>query len=163
METIIVGIGNPLLADDGVGLKVLDRLEERLRGRPGVALTRVCCGGIHLMEAMAGYERAVIIDAITGGGGAPGTLYTFGPDDFSQTRNVCSSHDASLLVALELGDAVGLPLPGDVRIWAVETEDVSTYSEVLTPAVERAVPVVVERVLGDLDSGQPRASRRTTE
>jgi len=152
MGTIIIGIGNPVLADDSVGLKVVDRIEDRLQGRSGVALTRLCCGGIHLMEAMAGHERAIIIDAITGGGGAPGTVYTLGPDGFSQTRNVCSSHDASLSVALELGDAVGLPLPRDVRIWAVETEDVSTYSEVLTPEVERAVPVVVEHVVRDLDA-----------
>ena len=155
MGTIIIGIGNPVLTDDAVGLKIADCLGERLRGRPGVAVTQLCCGGIHLMEAMAGYDRAIIIDAITGGGGRPGTVYALRPASLSQTRNTSSTHEASLAVALELGEAVGLPLPSGVRIWAVEADDVSTYSEELTPEVARAVPVVVERVVRDL--------RRTTE
>ena len=74
MDTIIIGLGNPVLADDGVGLKIVACLAKRLRGQPGVAVTQLCCGGINLMEAMAGHDRAVIIDAITGGGGKPGTV-----------------------------------------------------------------------------------------
>src|SRR5579872_5674271 len=129
METIIIGLGNPVLADDGVGLRIADCLEERLRDRAGVAVTHLHCGGIHLMEAMAGHDRAIIIDAITGGGGNPGTVYALGPASLLQTRNTCSSHDASLSVAMELGELAGLRLPTDVRIWAVEAVDVSTFSE----------------------------------
>lgn len=156
MSTIIIGIGNPVLTDDSVGLKVADCLGDRLHGRSGVAVTHLCCGGMNLMEAMAGHDRAIIIDAMTGGGGRPGTVYTFGPAGLFETRNTWSSHNASLPVALELGAAVGLRLPADVRIWAVEAEDVCTFSEYLTPDVQRAVPLVVEHVVRDLDS------RRTT-
>jgi hydrogenase maturation protease len=161
--TIIIGIGNPVLADDSVGLKIADCLEDRLRGRPGVAVSRLCCGGMRVMEAMAGHERAIIIDAAVGGGGAPGTVYSLGADGFSQTRNICSSHDGGLPVALELGRAVGLRLPRDVRIWAVEAGDVLTYSEELTAEVQRAVPLVVEHVIRDLDASQVRLSGRTTQ
>lgn len=162
MDTVIIGIGNPVLADDSVGLKIADCLGDRLRGRPGVAVTQLCCGGINLMEAMAGHDRAIVIDAITGGGGTPGTVYTFGLAGLLQTRNTCSSHDASLPVALELGAAVGLKLPADVRIWAVEADDVSTFSENLTTDVECAVPRVVEDVVRSLDSGLPCPSGRTS-
>jgi hydrogenase maturation protease len=150
MSTIIIGIGNPVLADDSVGLKIADCLDDRLHGRPGVAVTQLCCGGMNLMEAMAGHDRAIIIDAMIGGGGRPGTVYAFGPAGLFETRNTSSSHDASLPVAMELGAAVGLRLPDDVRIWAVEAQDVCTFSEHLTPDVQRAVPLVVERVVRDL-------------
>jgi hydrogenase maturation protease len=162
VSTIIIGIGNPVLTDDSVGLKIADGLRDRLRGRPGIVVTQLCCGGINLMETMAGHDRAIIIDAITGGGGNPGTVYAFGPDELSQTRNTWSSHDASLSVAMELGGAVGLPLPADVRIWAVEADDVWTFSEDLTPDVQRAVPRVVEDVIRDLETCLPHNSGRTT-
>jgi hydrogenase maturation protease len=160
--TIIIGIGNPVLTDDSVGLKIADRLRDRLRGWPGVDVTQLCCGGINLMEAMTGYDRAIIIDAMTGGGGKAGTVYEFGPAGLSQSRNTWSGHDASLQVAMALGSTVGLRLPAHVHIWAVEAYDVCTYSEQLTPDVERAVPLVVDNVVRDLESGQPYFSGRTT-
>ena len=78
------------------------------------------------------------------------------------TRTADSTHDTSLRLALELGRAAGLDLPEDVRIWAVEAADVETFSERLTPAVERAVPLVVEQVLRDLDEtlAQPLRNHR---
>jgi hydrogenase maturation protease len=160
--TIIIGIGNPVLTDDSAGLKIADCLRERLRGWPGVAVTELCCGGINLMEAMAGYDRAIIIDAMTGGGGKAGAVYEFGPAGLAQSRNTWSGHDASLQVAMELGSTVGLRLPEHVQIWAVEAGDVCTFGENLTPDVERAVPLVVDSLVRDLESGQPYFSGRTT-
>ena len=84
------------------------------------------------MEAMAGYDRAIVIDAMVSGG-RPGTIYRLGLEDLPKTRNTDSTHDASLPVALELGRRPGLQLPGDVRIWAVEAADVETFGERLTP------------------------------
>ena len=162
MGTIIIGIGNPVLTDDSVGLKIADGLRDRLRGQPGVVVTQLCCGGINLMEAMVGHERAIIIDAMTGGGGKAGTVYAFGPAGLSRTRNTWSSHDATLSVAMELGEAVGLRLPADVRIWAVEANDVWTFSEDLTAEVQRAVPLVVEDVVRSLEPSPHRLSGRTT-
>jgi len=162
VDTIIIGIGNPVLTDDSVGLKIAECLRDRLRGRPGVVVTQLCCGGINLMEAMAGHGRAIVIDAMTGGGGKPGTLYALGPAGLFESRNTWSSHDATLAVAMELGQAVGLRLPADIRIWAVEAHDVSTFSEDLTPEVLRAVPLVVEDVVRELEASAPGHSGRGT-
>jgi hydrogenase maturation protease len=155
---VIIGLGNPLLTDDGVGLRIAAELGRRLAGRKGFTTVELHAGGMWLMEAMAGHERAVVIDAMVGGGAA-GSVYRLDVADLSRARTADSTHDASLPVALELGRAAGLELPGDVRIWAVEAADVETFGERLTPDVERAVPRVVERVLRDLDEtglGQPQ-------
>ena len=149
-STVIIGLGNPVLADDGVGLRVAAELRRRLAGRSGVTTVDLYSGGMWLMEAMAGHQRAIVIDAIVSGGVA-GAVYRLGLHDLPHTRTADSTHDASLPVALELGRAAGVPLPGDVQIWAVEAADVETFSERLTPQVERAVPRVVEQVLMDLD------------
>jgi len=149
-STVIIGLGNPVLADDSVGLRIVAELRRRLAGRSGVTTLELYSGGMWLMEAMAGHERAIVIDAMVSGGVA-GAIYRLSLDDLPQTRTADSTHDASLPVALELGHAAGLQLPRDVRIWAVEAADVETFSVRLTPEVERAVPQVVERVLQDLD------------
>lgn len=149
-STVIVGLGNPVLADDGVGLRIARELRRRLEGRSGVATVELYAGGMWLTEAMAGHDRAILIDAIAGSGVA-GAVYRLGLGDLRHTRIANSSHDASLPVALELGRAAGLRLPDEVQIWAVEAADVEAFSERLTPAVERAVLQVVEGVLRDLD------------
>jgi hydrogenase maturation protease len=150
MSVIIIGVGNPVLTDDSVGIQVVRRLAEELIGRAGITTRELYAGGISLMEAMSGHQKAIIIDAILTEGGRPGTIYSLTPSDLLHSRNIHSTHDASLPVALELGKMTGLPLPEEVGIWAVEAQDVETFSESLTEEVETAVPAVVSQVLRQL-------------
>ena len=143
METVVIGLGNPVLTDDGVGLQIV----RRLRGVAGIQVRELYAGGIGLMEAMAGFDRAVIVDAILTEGGRPGTVYSPAVNDLFQTRNSHSTHEGSLAVALELGRLAGLRIPSEIRVWAIEARDVTSFSERLTSDVERAVPVVVDSVM----------------
>ena len=102
------------------------------------------------MEAIVGYDHAILIDAITTPIGLPGSVYRLSPSDLVATRNTGSSHDSSLAQALEFGRTVGLRLPREITIWAVEAGDVHTFGEDLTSRVESAVPAVVQGVLKDL-------------
>lgn len=155
MSTIIVGIGNRVLSDDSVGIKVADRVAHALRSRPDIVTYELWGGGLRLMETLNGHERAIIIDAIMTEGGKPGSVYRLKPSDLRQSRNTYSTHDGGFQEALELGAMLGLNLPPQITIWAIEADDVETYSENLTPDVERAVPVVVEGVLRQIDLEQP--------
>lgn len=152
MSTIIIGIGNPVLSDDSVGIKVAHMLARELRSRPDVETRELWAGGLRLMEALDGHERAIIIDAIVSPGGKPGSIYTLNPSDLRQSRNTCCAHDAGLQEALELGTMLGLNLPGQITIWAIEAHDVETFSENLTGDVKRAVPRVVREVMRQIDA-----------
>ncbi len=158
MSTIIIGIGNRVLSDDSVGIKVADRLAHALRSRPDIVTYELWAGGLRLMETLNGHERAIIIDAIMTEGGKPGSVYRLKPSDLRQSRNTYSTHDGGFQEALELGAMLGLNLPPQITIWAIEADDVETFSENLTPDVERAVPVVVEGVLRQIDLEQPATS-----
>ena len=147
MSTIVIGIGNPLLSDDSVGIKVVQRLARAVQARPDIETRELWAGGIGLVEALKGHERAIIIDAIVTGDGKPGSIYTLKPSDLRQTRNTCSAHDAGFQEALEWGAMLGLKLPPEITLWAVEAKDVETFSENLTRDVERAVPKVVAGVM----------------
>lgn len=156
--SIVIGIGNPVIADDALGLVAVRCVREQLAGRSGAVVTEVYSGGLELMEAMAGYDRAFVVDAIVAGG-RPGTIYRLGIDAVASTRNSSTTHNGSLSVAMELGRLAGVRLPGVVGLWAVEAGDVSTFREGLTPEVEAAIPVVVQEIMDELFPSE-RCSRR---
>jgi hydrogenase maturation protease len=151
MSTIVIGIGNPVLSDDSVGIKVAHTVARALGTRSDVETRELWAGGLRLMEALTGHERAIIIDAIVTEGGKPGSIYTLKPSDLRQSRNTCCTHDAGFQEALELGAMLGLNLPQQITIWAIEADDVESFSENLTRDVECAVPKVVEGVMRQID------------
>jgi len=151
MKTLVLGLGNPLLTDDGVGLRVARALRVRLMGRPDVVVQEDYWGGLRLMERMVGYDRSIVIDAMRSGD-EPGTIRRLQVQDMS-TQHTASAHDANLSTALRFGHRVGasLPDPDDVLIIGVEAADVTTFGEECTPQVNAAIPRVVETVIQALD------------
>ena len=153
IKTIVVGLGNPILTDDGVGVKVAYEVETRLgEQRPkNLFITEASVGGLRLMELLEGYDRAIIIDAIQTHNGHPtGSIYTMDLTDLreiSPTQHSASAHDTSLVTALDAGIEMGMKLPQDVTIFAVEVENILDFSEHPTPAVAKAIPKVTEMVL----------------
>ncbi len=160
--TLVVGLGNPLRGDDGVGWRVADALREALAHRASdandigsVEVEQLAVGGLTLMEHLVGYRRAILVDALAGGAALPGTV-TCQPLAELETRaaaHLDSAHDAPLPAALEAGRALGALLPSE--IWAVGIEAVlhDRFDDRLTPEVESAVPAAVEACLGLLRSG----------
>ena len=151
MKSIVIGLGNPLLSDDGLGPQAAALLQQRLADEPLVTVVTAYLGGLSLMELMVGYELAVVIDAVTSGCHCPGTLVELALDDLATSRNTTSSHDASLAVALETGKALGLDLPASIVFLGIEAGEANDFGERLTPAVLEALPQLLERVLTRLD------------
>lgn len=147
MRTLVIGLGNPLLGDDSVGLRVASEVRRRLQDRPDIEVDEDYWGGMRLMERMIGYDRAVVIDAICSGA-EPGTVHRLAPDAIPTQRSA-SGHDVNLPTALEFGRQAGAALPrtGDVTLVGVEAAEVFTFNEQCTDAVEAAIPRAVERVL----------------
>ena len=149
MKTLILGIGNTVLSDDGVGCKVAQRLEKRLKGQKGIIVKETAVSGLSLLDEIAGYERLIIIDAIQTRGGKPGAIYKLSPGDF-KTGRMAVIHDVGLLTALELGRKLEMEMPRNVVIIAIEAKDMATFSEECTPEVKKAIPKAVEMVLKEL-------------
>ncbi len=146
MKTLVVGLGNPILSDDAVGLHVAAALRPILAAWADVDVAEDEWGGLRLMERLAGYDRAVIVDAMRTGA-PPGTVRRLTPDDLP-TCHSSSSHDTSLPVALEVGRRAGARLPetGDITLVGIEALDVLTFAEQLTPDVAAAVPRALAEV-----------------
>lgn len=147
MKTLVLGLGNPLLADDAVGLQVVHRLRPVLASWPGIELGEDFWGGLRLMERMIGFDRAILVDAICSGA-EPGTVHILAADG-APSRHSASAHDVDLCAALAVGRQAGASLPatGDIRLVAVEAADVLTFSEECTSPVRASIPRAAEAVL----------------
>jgi len=151
----VLGLGNPILTDDGVGIYVVRALAGQL-DQPDVEVAEASLGGLRLLDMAVGYDRLILVDAIQDGGW-PGQIYRLGPNDLRPSLHAASSHDLSLPAALELGRRLGLTLPDDeaITIVAVEVEDVMTFGEVCTPQVQAAIPQALQMVLEVLSDRFP--------
>lgn len=143
---MVLGLGNPILGDDGVGIRVARALEGRLN-RPEITVMETSTAGLGLLDLLAGYDRAIIVDAIQTGEGKVGQVYQLEPEAFNSTRHAASPHDVNLATALELGGRLGINLPKEIVIFAIEVENVTSFSEQCTPEVGRAIPICVDRVI----------------
>ena len=151
MKTIVIGLGNPILGDDGIGWRVAEAISACLGQRAAVEIDTASLRGLSLMERLTGYERVILVDAIFTGQKPVGTVSQF---HLSELPDLSTGHpgatpDTSLRNALNIGRSMDIPLPQDkeVMIVVIETENVYDFSEKLSPPVEAAIPLAVEAVL----------------
>ena len=149
MKTLVIGLGNPILGDDGVGWKVAAEVKSAINHQMPVEIDTAALGGLSLMERMLGYERVIIIDSMETGQSPDGSVSVFPlaslPDPMA--GHSASTHDATLMTALRTAEQLGADIPKQVDIVAIEAENVYDFSEELSPPVAAAVPLAVEKVI----------------
>jgi hydrogenase maturation protease len=156
MKTLVIGLGNPILTDDGVGVKVAYEVEKVVSStsREDIDVIEASAGGLRLMELMIGYDRLILIDAFCAdNGNQPGTIRRLTFDDLrdvSPTQHSASAHDTTFVTAFELGRTIGLKLPTSISIYAIEVENLYEFGDQPTPAVAAAIPEATAAVLDEL-------------
>jgi hydrogenase maturation protease len=155
---LILGVGNVLLRDEGVGIRVLRELEARYDFAPNVRLVDGGVLGLSLMGTMMEADQVIVIDAVRGGD-EPGTLYRF---DWDHKPEHIQYKDS--LHQIDLMETMGaMPLicdPPKVTVLGVEYENIDDWGLELTPRVERAVEPLVSLVLTEMEAlGFPAAGK----
>lgn len=162
--TLVIGLGNPILGDDGVGWRIAAEVARRIMGcAEDVEVDRLAVGGLSLMERMIGYDRVILVDAIATGQAPPGTVRCFPLDELpgAASAHSASAHDACLATALAMGRAIGASLPATIEVVGVELANVYDFSEELSPEIAAAVPLAAEIVIEALLAPGGRQRRRT--
>jgi len=144
MNTLILGIGNPILTDDGVGIRIAQRLKEE---NAKLKVIETSEAGITLLDLVAGYDKLIIIDSIKTEKGKPGDLYKLELEDLKPSKDFSSSHGVGIATAFELGQRLGYRLPKFVSIYAVEIKDNTTFGEKCTEEVEQRIPFIVKQIV----------------
>lgn len=159
---LILGLGNPLLGDDGVGWRVAEEVEHVLNQRSEIKDQRSievdysAGGGLPLMERLIGYTDAILIDAIDLQRGPIGSVYQFDLNDLPNqfAGHIASTHETNLQTALQVGRALGAVLPDRVKVIAIESPHVYEFSEALTAPVARALPWAIDLVFQNIELPQ---------
>jgi len=143
MKILVLGLGNDIIADDGLGIYAARQLKESLKDCADVCESSAA--GIALLEVFMGYDKAVIIDAVKTGDFEPGTIQEWKAEELSQVL-APSPHYAGLPELLALAKQMQLDYPQEFAIYSMEAEDPYTIGKGLTPAIEAKLPELVQRV-----------------
>jgi len=146
MSTLILGIGNPILSDDGVGIRIAQRLKEE---KPYLEVETTSEAAITLLDLVVGYNRLIIIDSIKTGQGKPGELYKLKLEDFKPAMDSTLSHGIDIATAFELGESLGYKMPQVVSMYAVEIRDNQNFAEKCTEEVEGKIPFIVREIIDE--------------
>lgn len=151
MKTLVIGLGNPILGDDGVGWKVAEAVQSI--AVQTVEVDFASLGGLSLMERMLGFEHVVLIDCMETDQSPVGTVQSVQLADLANPNagHSASAHDTSLLTALEAARAMGAEIPARVDVVTIEARNTYDFSEQLSPEIAAAVPVATQEVLRLLD------------
>ena len=138
-------MGNDILTDDAIGLHVVRQLQAELAGHPAIEVRETTEMGLALLDFMTGYSAVVIVDSIQTGRVAPGVVHEVDAAALQQLTGR-TPHFLGVSETLALGRQLGLAMPEQVKIFAIEVEDPFTLSTNMTPALQSALPGIVDRI-----------------
>jgi hydrogenase maturation protease len=151
MKTLILGLGNDILADDGVGLHVVRELKRKINDKD-ITVIEASLAGLGLLDLIVGYETVIIVDAIQTKQGKIGKIHRLDSSSLITTRHTASTHNVNFASALELGRKLELAIPEKIIIFAIEAADVNTFSEECTPSVKNSIPRCVDKILKEINT-----------
>ena len=153
MHTVVLGLGNPVLSDDGVGLEIARRLEGRLAD---AAVRTTPLVGLSILELVEGFDLLFVIDAISTRGGCVGDLARLGAQDGS--LHLFSSHGLDFYDLLALGTRLGMVLPRIGQIYGIEIGDRVAFGETVSPALASRLHGLVDEIAADIERMQAERS-----
>ncbi|MGC7847255.1 hydrogenase maturation protease [Desulforudis sp. 1088] len=151
-KIVVLGCGNTLAGDDGVGVEVLRALEQAGLP-PGVSLVEAGAPGFGLLDLMFGAEKAIIVDAVLARG-EPGRVFRWTEAEVPEKATpVLSVHDIKIRDTLQFGHrSLAEHMPAEVVIIGIAIEDAEPWHMGLSPAVAQAVPEAAQTVLKQIDA-----------
>ena len=152
-DILILGLGNDILMDDGIGPKLAWHLEKTFPF-PNIKYETCAIGGMELIELIRDYKHVVIIDAIKTLCGVPGSVYYLTPANFKETLHISHMHDISFLTALKLAKELDIPVTEKIDIIAIEIiEDLTLGNDFTLPVqakyeeIKKEVEVMVSDII----------------
>ncbi len=144
-RTIVLGLGNPILGDDGIGCSVAEFIGDRLQENSGVTVLSTSVSPIRLIDEISGHHRLIIIDSITTGQAEPGELLEI--EFRKQSAFPISAHHFSIEQLQDIGRSLGLPMPEYVKVYGIEITRPEVYESSISPALRDLLPELAEEII----------------
>ena len=150
-KVLVAGLGNPLMADEGVGVHTVRELQRRAAQFPHVDFVDLGTGGLTVLHAMAGRSKAVFIDCAFMDE-PPGTIRRFAPEDAVSAKPILTTtaHAGDLLQTIELSRALG-ECPEEIVIFGIQPARVGPGPD-LSPALAEHLTEYANAVARELNA-----------
>jgi hydrogenase maturation protease len=145
-KTLILGLGNSILSDDRIGLDVARLVHKGLKHKD-CDLIESQIVGANILDLISGYKTLIIIDAIKTKNGKDGDVYQLSLDDLPKLKRSNSPHNVGLCWTIKMGEKLGINVPDEIRIYAIEVNDPFNFGEELTGTMKKLLPKIVDRIL----------------
>jgi len=152
MKTLVLGLGNELYGDDGVGIHVVRKMRQDLQARKknpqwltNVIFEECPLSGLALLDVIAGYDKLIIVDTIKKLNPVSGKIHLLEEKNIRHIPGP-SPHYVSLPQTLVIGRKVGLKVPSQIKIIAIEAKNIYNLGEGLTEEMKKALPAIIEKV-----------------
>jgi hydrogenase maturation protease len=145
-KTLILGLGNSILSDDRIGLDVSRLVHKSLNNRD-CDLVESQLVGTNILDFINGYKSLIVIDSIKTENGEDGDIYQLSLDDLPKQQRVDSPHNVGLYWNIKMGEKLGMEIPDEIRIYAIEVNDPFSFGEELTDTMKKFLPQIVESIL----------------
>ncbi|MDP4282356.1 MAG: hydrogenase maturation protease [Bacteroidota bacterium] len=146
MKTLVLGIGNDILSDDGIGPRLAGDLSSEFKN-PEISFQTLALGGLDILDLIRDFDKVVILDAIRTENGVPGDVYLFTPSGFKGTQYLSNLHDIQFPEAIKLGRRLGIKITKNIRIIAVEISEDRIFSTEFSPQIKENYPQIRRDVL----------------
>ncbi|MFO7949201.1 MAG: hydrogenase maturation protease [Candidatus Fermentibacteraceae bacterium] len=145
-DTIVLGMGNPILGDDGAGYRVAELLRDRFSGSCGPEVIPTSCDWICILDRLDGFRRLVVVDTVSTGSHPPGTLRALSPAELRSNSPLYSIHHLSVIEALELGGSMGLSMPTEILFYAIEIDPPEGFTRSLSPRLSERIEQIADEI-----------------
>lgn len=144
--TLLAGLGNPLMTDEGIGVCIVEDIARRGLLEESVEVMELGTGNMNVIHAIADRRKVIFVDCARMGS-EPGTMRRFGFDEVvtKKVQSNWSAHDGDLLNLLEISRTIG-ELPDDVVLFGIEPERIE-YGERLTPRLQAGLEQYIAEIV----------------
>jgi len=153
-RTILIGIGNPILSDDGAGIYAARAIQEVLKESEQwkVDVVESSMAGLELMDLVEGYGKAILIDSMKTERFPSGQIYQLNLEELNPCDDPLNIHLIGIRGVMDLGKRMGRDMPESISIYAIEVSDNTTFGEDMTPEIRKRLPDLVTQVLKEITS-----------
>ena len=144
-KILIIGLGNTILTDDGVGIYVAREIKQKIK-RKDVVIEEASVGGLELLDSMVGYTKVILVDSVQLENENFGSLIKIRVEDL-KGGSAMSRHHVPFHEALELGRKLDMNLPGDIVIYGIQVKNTVTFSETCSPEITDSIPRIADEII----------------
>lgn len=142
---LVLGLGSEILMDDGICPKLVKIFQKKYHNKQ-IKFETSSVGGLDILELIQGYQSVILIDSIKTGNGKPGDIYFFTLSDFKETLHLSNIHDVSFLTAIKMGKEIGINIPENISIIAIEIVEDTVFGNSFTDELNKRFHEIAQSI-----------------